>query len=335
MMRRAAALDLGSNSFHLLVADVHSRQLADAPGPWIDRVATRKTTLRLGERVNDTGEVGDAADRVVETVRELIERARCEGAEELVCVATSALREARDSEAVRERLRVETGVDVRLLDGLEEGAVSLRGMRAAMQVADGDPAVGLDLGGGSYEVVASTGASLTAGVTLPLGTSHVSFAHDPPWLDERAELFRRVRDELTEVAAKIAAAHGPGVPVMGTAGTIRDVARVAVGLATGKAPKKVRGLAVTREQVERAVARLAAEPVEDRADIPGASRKRADLLPAGSLVLLGTLDALAAGEVRLCHWGVREGALLDALGDEAIVGPGALQALPPVAGAGG
>lgn len=327
MMRRAAALDLGSNSFHLLVADVHSRQLADAPGPWIDRVATRKTTLRLGERVNADGRVGDAADRVVETARQLVDHAREEGATELVCVATSALREASDGEAVRRRLADEIGLDVRLLDGLDEGAVSLRGMRSALQVPDGDAAVGLDLGGGSYEVVASTGAGLTAGATLPLGTSHVAFAHDPPWLVERAGLFTRARDALEEVAAKIAAAHGPAVTLIGTAGTLRDVGRVALALATGKAPKKVRGLAVTREQVERATARLAAEPVEDRADLSGASRKRADLLPAGSIILLATLDALGAGELRLCHWGVREGALLDALGEEAFVGAGALRAL--------
>ena len=327
MMPRAAALDLGSNSFHLLVADVHSRQLANAPGAWIDRVATRKTTLRLGERVTVTGEVGDAADRVVEAVEGLVSHARREGAQQLVCVATSALREANDRQAVCQRLRAEAGVDVRLLDGLDEGALSLRGMRAALQVPDGDAAVGLDLGGGSHEVVASTGASVSAGTTLPLGTAHVAFSHDPPWLAERAELFHRARGELAEVAAKITAAHGAGGTVIGTAGTIRDAGRVALALATGKAPKKVRGLAVTREQLERAAARLAAEPVEERADIAGASRKRADLLPAGSIVLLATLDALGAGELRLCHWGVREGALLDALGAEAVVGPGALQPL--------
>lgn len=327
-MRRAAALDLGSNSFHLLVADVRSRGVAGSPGPWIDRVTTRKTTLRLAERIAADGRFGDAADRLVEAAAELVEVARAEGAAELMCVGTSALREAADGPEVRARLRDEVGLDVRVLDGLDEGAVSLRGMRAALQIAEGDPAVGLDLGGGSYEVVASTGAELTAGATLPLGAARVTFAHDPPWLGERAELFTRARAELAEVGAKIAAAHGTGVTLIGTAGTIRDVGRVALALATGKAPKKIRGLAVPREQLEQAAARLASVPVAERADLPGVSRKRADLLPAGAVVLLATLDALGASQLRLCDWGVREGALLDAIGDAAIVGPEALRPVP-------
>lgn len=326
-MRRAAALDLGSNSFHLLVADVRSRGVAGAPGPWIDRVATSKTTLRLAERIAATGRLGDAADRAVEAAGELVAEARSHGATELVCVATSALREAADGSAVRARLRDEIGLDVRVLDGLAEGAVSLMGMRAALQIAEGDPAVGLDLGGGSYEVVASTGGALTAGATLPLGAARMTFAHDPPWLAERADLFARVRADLADVAGKIAAAHGQTATVVATAGTLRDVGRVAVALATGKAPRKIRGLAVTREQVERAAARLASVPVDERADLAGASRKRADLLPAGAIALLATLDVLDAEQVRLCHWGVREGALLDGLSGGAVVGHGALQPL--------
>lgn len=327
-MRRAAALDLGSNSFHLLVADVRSRGVAGSPGPWIDRVTTRKTTLRLAERIAAEGRFGDAAEGLVEAAAELVDVARAEGATELLCVGTSALREASDGPAVRARLRDEVGLDVRVLSGLDEGAVSLRGMRAALQIADGDPAVGLDLGGGSYEVVASTGAELTAGATLPLGAARITFAQDPPWLSERAELFVRARAELGEVAAKIAATHGTGATVIGTAGTIRDVGRMALAMATGKAPEKVRGLAVTREQIEQAAARLASVPVSERADLPGVSRKRADLLPAGAVVLLATLDALGASQLRLCDWGVREGALLDAIGDAAIVGPAALRPVP-------
>lgn len=327
-MRRAAALDLGSNSFHLLVADVHSRGTASAAGPWIDPVATSKVTLRLAERVAAEGRLGDAADRAVETAAALVAEARDHGATEVVCVATSALREAADGQAVRARLADEVGLDVRILDGLAEGATSLRGMRAALQIAEGDPAVGLDLGGGSYEVVASTGGALTAGASLPGGAARPPFAHDPPWLAERADLFARVRAELEEVAGKILAAHGPTATVIATAGTLRDVGRLALALATGKTPSKVRGLAVTRDQIERAAARLCSVPVDERADLPGASRKRADLLPAGAIMCLATLDALDAEQLRLCHWGVREGALLDGLHGGTVIGADALRPLP-------
>lgn len=326
-MRRAAALDLGSNSFHLLVADVHSHLPAVGARPWIDRLETAKTTLRLAAPVAETGALGPAAERALTAAADLVATARRAGAADIVTVATSALRDATDGPALLARLRDEVGIDACVVDGFGEGALSLVGMRAALQVPDGHPAVGLDLGGGSFEVVASEGGPLTAAASLPLGVGRLAFAHDPPWLAERAALYEDARSQLADVAGKIAALYGPGPLTIGTAGTIRDIGRLALALATGRAPKKVGGLAVTREQVERACARLASEPVEERADLPGVSRSRADLLPAGSVVLLAALDTLGVAALHICHWGVREGALLDALGGGQVVGEGALRPL--------
>jgi exopolyphosphatase / guanosine-5'-triphosphate,3'-diphosphate pyrophosphatase len=313
MSDRLAVLDLGSNSFHLLVADV-------LPGARIARVATRKLQLRLAEPVARDGELGrDARKRAVAAVGELLEVARDHDARRVVAVATSAIRDATDGGRLVDRIAADHGVAVRVLDGLEEGYASLRGMAAALHLPAGDELVGLDLGGGSYEVVFGGHGPLRAGTSLPLGGARLRdrLRHDPPRLAERAALHAEALALLRPVAAEIAELRGNPVPprAVGTAGTLRDLGRLGLALATGTAPEKIRGVVVTRAQLERAYTSLCAVPTVERLDLPGVSVKRADLLPAGGTVLLATLQALDLEQIELCDWGLREGVLLDAITD--------------------
>jgi exopolyphosphatase / guanosine-5'-triphosphate,3'-diphosphate pyrophosphatase len=312
-MSRYAVLDLGSNSFHLLVADV-------VGSGRIRRVTTRKLQLRLAEPVARTGKLGkEARQRSLSAVGELLATARAEGADRAIAVATSAIREAADGERLRDRIGEEHGVEVRVLDGLEEGYCSLRGMAAALHLPSDGTLLGLDLGGGSYEVVYGGYGPLLAGTSLPLGGAHLRdrFRHEPPRLVERTALHDEALAALRPVAAEVASRrHGEGPPrAVATAGTIRDLGRLGLALATGTAPQRIRGVVVTRTQLERAYARLCSVPTEERAELPGVSVKRADLLPAGGAVVLATMEALGLEQLELCDWGLREGVLLDALSD--------------------
>lgn len=329
MTERLAVLDLGSNSFHLLVADV--------VGQRIKRVATRKLQLRLAEPVARDGELGrDARKRALDAVGELLDVAREQKAGRVVAVATSAIRDADDGDKLRGRIADEHGVEVRLLSGLEEGYCSLRGMAAALHVPQDAAVLGLDLGGGSYEVVYGGTGPLLAGASLPLGGAAIraELRHDPPRFAERAVLHERAIALLEPVAAEVASLREgmPAVRAIGTAGTIRDLGRLGLGLALGDAPARVRGVAVTRRQIEGAYASLCAVPTDERLDLPGVSAKRADLLPAGGTVLLATMEAFGLEQVELCDWGLREGVLLDALTDARITDVGAAAVLPPSRG---
>jgi exopolyphosphatase/guanosine-5'-triphosphate,3'-diphosphate pyrophosphatase len=311
---RLAALDLGSNSFHLLVAD-------EVHGGRISRVATRKLTLRLAEPVARDGELGkDARSRALAAVGELLAEARDHGARRVVAVATSALRDAGDGDKLRERIASRHGVEVQLLSGMEEGYCSLRGMAGALHVPRGEEVLGLDLGGGSFEVAYGGAGPLVTGASLPLGGARLRarFRHDPPRLPERCALLAEVLALLGEVAADVAAHRGDAdAPprAMATAGTIRDLGRAGLALATGVAPQRIRGVAVTRPQLERAFALLCSVATQDRIGVLGVSPKRADLLPAGGVVLLATMEAFGLEHLELCDWGLREGVLLDALTD--------------------
>ncbi len=316
-----AALDLGSNSFHLLVGD-----LADSRrGTRLKRARTRKVGVRLAEPVATAGRLGKAGrGRAHAAVQELLEVADDAGATDVVAVATEAIRAAEDGGRLCAELEERHGVRVRVLDGLEEAALSTRGVAAALELRGGQEALVLDMGGGSLEVGLGGPDGLREGASLPLGGARLTTRGyaDPPWLAERAGLRGEALELLADVAHRVHQATGGRPPrAVGTAGTVRDLGRVGLALASGVVPNRVRGLVVTRAQLELGYARLCGVPLAERADVPGASAKRADLLPVAGAVVLAAMEALDLPQLELCDWGLREGVLLDVAGAGEVVGP--------------
>ena len=313
---RYAALDLGSNSFHLLVADLR-------PGGHIKRVRTEKRTIRLGEPVSRTGKLGsEARARAGKAFAELLAAAQEESSDAVVAVATESLRAARDGGTFGDEVAAAHGVRIQILTGDEEAALSLRGMVAALGVRGGDRILGVDLGGGSFELAYGGIDGCLASASLPLGTSRlVDRLSDPPQLRQRVALYQEVVATLAPAVDGMREVAGGALPttVVGTAGTIRDLGRLGLALASGAAPQKVRGVLVSRSQVERAFARLCSLPAAERPDLPGVSAKRADILPVGGLVVLAALDVVGADVLQLCDYGLREGALLDVASEGGIV----------------
>lgn len=300
---RRAVLDLGSNSFHLLVADV------DRLGR-IRRVATEKRQLRLAEPVTRTGSLGkEARARAEEAIAGLLGVAAEHGAQGASAVATDAIRRAQDGDAFRDDLREHHGLEVRVLTGEEEAILSTEAMRTVLGVPVGIPLLGLDLGGGSFDLAVADGREVLAAVSTPHGAAAATagFRHDPPWLAEVAELHGRMLDALRPAAEALGR---PVVEAAGTAGTIRDLGRAALAAAGQRKLKEVRGLVVERAALETAVRRLLAIEVAGRPALDGVSEKRADILPAGGIVVLAAMEAFGVDRLTLCDWGLREGVLL-------------------------
>ena len=318
-MSRLAALDLGSNSFHLLVADT-------VPGGGIKRRDTSKLTLRLAEPVAKTGELGrQARDRATEAFTQLVREARRAGAQRLVAVATEALRLAADGTRLREKWERDTGVRVKLISGMEEAELSLRGMVGALSLRPGADLLGMDLGGGSYEVAYGGLGPMRAAVSLPFGSARLAArsGHDPLRLSERVALYAETMEALVPLVEQVRGLREAGpLRAAGTAGTIRDFGRCGLALAGGVTPEQVRGLVVTRPQLEVAYARIVSMTTAERVDLPGVSPKRVDLLPAGGAVVLATMEAFGLEQLELCDWGLREGALLDVLDGAHVVTDG-------------
>ncbi len=305
---RIAAFDLGSNSFHLLVADAHS------DGTFEPLVA-EKEILRLADVVTREGRIGkEAADRAVEVIDRFRALAESVGAEEIVACATAAMREADDSAAVVDRIEGDAGVRVRVISGADEARLIFGAVRASV-VIDPSPALALDLGGGSLELMVGDQSGMSWSRSVKLGVARLSaelVKGDRPTAGDRRRLTRR----LTDVLAPIALEVEPYQPrtLIGSSGTLCALVRMAAARRSGVEPPSVNQLKVRRKDVLAVHDEIFSLTTAERQKLPGVDARRADLLPAGSMLLTTVMDLFGLDELTGCEWALREGIVLDAIG---------------------
>ncbi|MGQ0826737.1 MAG: Ppx/GppA phosphatase family protein [Actinomycetota bacterium] len=304
---RIAALDLGSNSFHLLVADVH-------PDGTFESIAREKEMLRLGDDVTPNGEISAAvADRAIAAVRHLKQLADALGATEVLAKATSAIRSAANGSELVDRIEDEAGVEIEVISGLEEARLIFGAVRASV-VLDPSPAMGIDIGGGSVELSIGDAQGLRWAASVPLGVGRLTadlVRDDPPSKGDRRRLDERIRATLAPQVDAVRD-RAPAMFV-GTSGTINDLARMAVALDTGDVPAASNGLRVTVDQFRDLHDRIMRSKTSERRKMPGLEEKRADLLPAGSILLTIALEMFGADTLTVSDWALREGIVLDAV----------------------
>ncbi len=305
---RVAAFDLGSNSFHLLVVD------ASADGHFVP-LARDKETLRLGDMVSREGRVTEAGlAKAIATVQRFKSQADGLGAVEVMACATSAIRDADNGGEVIDAIYAATGVRVQLLSGIEEARLIFQAVRASV-VIDPGPALCLDLGGGSLEVMVGGPDGLLRAATLPLGVGRLTtelVRDDPPSADDA----RRLRERLTATLAPVAEEMAVFRPTMtvATSGTLSDLARMAVARRTGAVPAALNHVTVTREEVDALHADIMAATVAQRTKMPGLDPRRADQMPAGSMVAVVAMELFGIAELTMSAWAMREGIVLEVIG---------------------
>ncbi|HEY3810891.1 MAG TPA: Ppx/GppA phosphatase family protein [Acidimicrobiales bacterium] len=305
---RIAALDLGSNSFHLLVADAH-------PDGTFEPLARDKEMLRLGSVVAATGEVGEtAAAAAVDVVRRFRALAQSLGADEVVACATAALREARDSAAVVDRIEATTGVKVRVISGREESALIFRAVRASVVIEPG-PALALDLGGGSLELMVGDSKGMGWSASLKLGVGRLTselVRGDPPTGGDRRRIVHAVTTAVGRALPDIASFR-PRTAI-GSSGTLETLIGLAAARRGGPMPASVNQLSVTVGELGTLTQDLLGMTSAERAALPGVDTGRADLLPAGALLATTVLDLTGLDTLVGCEWALREGMVLAAIG---------------------
>ena len=305
---RIAAIDLGSNSFHLLVVDAH------ADGTFVPLIR-EKDMLRLGDAVGREGRIPDAlADRAVATIDRFRKLALGAGTEEIHARATAALREAENGGEVVDRMLAEAGVDVRVISGQEEARLIFEAVKAAV-VIDPGPALCLDLGGGSLEIMVGDRSQLSLVASVPLGVARLSaelVTGDPLSADDVRRLEKRVTSVLAHLAEEVARL-GPAMAV-GSSGTFCDLGRmIAARRPGGNVPKSVNQLTFSRDELLPLHEELLARRSAERASIPGLEAKRADIIATGSTVLLAAMELFGFDRMTLSEWALREGIVLDAI----------------------
>ena len=277
---RVAVVDLGTNSTRLLVADANGT---------LDEVVRRLEITRLGEGVDARRVLLPVAiARVRNVLVDYRREAEALGAERVLCIATSAVRDAENGEAFLGEIEWSYGFATRLLSGEEEAEMTLRGIGA---VEPGTLVV--DIGGGSTEVQL-VGTSVRASLDVGCVRMTERFGEDV------AAVRAHVRGILPEARPARA---------VGVAGTVTTLAALDLGLAKYD-PERIHGHELSREAVERQTARLAAMTVEERAQIvePG----RAPVIVAGAAILAEVLERYGLDAIRASERDILHGAALAA-----------------------
>jgi exopolyphosphatase/guanosine-5'-triphosphate,3'-diphosphate pyrophosphatase len=303
---RIAALDLGSNSFHLLVAETK-------PDGSFVRLVREKEFLRLGDRIGRDGMIGDAADDAVAVVRRFKSLAEAEGATEIIALGTAALREAKDGSDLVDRIESEVGLHVKVVSGLLEAELIFEAVRRSV-VLDPTPAICADLGGGSLELMIGDPVGLQFATSLHLGVGRLTaelVRHDPPTPKDVDRVRKRVH-ELLERAQPEIRRHRPRL-LVGSSGTICNLVRMAAAVRDGVVPESVNQLTVSAADLDAVRGSILGAKQAERERLPGLESRRADLIPAGAIVLDELMSAIGLDEVTACEWALREGIVISAI----------------------
>lgn len=303
-------LDVGSNTVHLLVVDAHR---GGHPTP----MSSSKAPLRLAESIDDSGKLTRrGAEKLIETVDEFAKIAASSGCADLMAFATSAVRDARNSEEVLAKVRSETGVDLRVLSGTDESRLTFLAVRRWYGWSAGR-ITNLDIGGGSLEMSSGMDEAPDVALSVPLGAGRLTrewLPDDPPGR-RRVGMLRDWLDNELADAAKAMLAAGPPDLAVGTSKTFRSLARLTGAAPSGAGPRVKRTL--TANGLRQLIAFISRMTTADRAELEGVSAERAPQIVAGALVAEASMRALSLESVDICPWALREGIILRRLDREA------------------
>jgi exopolyphosphatase/guanosine-5'-triphosphate,3'-diphosphate pyrophosphatase len=300
---RLGVLDVGSNTVHLLVVDAHR---GGHPTP----MSSTKSSLRLAESIDESGKLTRrGADKLVETVDEFARIATSSGCADLMAFATSAVRDAKNSDEVLARVRSQTGVDLQVLTGVDESRLTFLAVRRWYGWSAGR-IINLDIGGGSLELSTGVDEAPDIALSLPLGAGRLTrewLPDDPPGRRRVAMLREWLDTELVQAGKSVLEAGPPDLAV-GSSKTFRSLARLTGAAPSAAGPRAKRTL--TANGLRQLIAFISRMTTADRAELEGVSAERAPQIVAGALVAEASMRAMSLESVDICPWALREGVIL-------------------------
>ena len=301
--RRSAVIDLGSNSFRLVV-------YTESEGAW-RRTDEIYEAVRIGEGLAATGELGEEPMRRALAALDVFWhfcRASGLGAQDVDAVATSAIRDASNAAEFLRRAAGRTPLPIRVLSMAEEARYGYLAAVNSTTLADGCV---LDLGGGSMQLVQVAGRHARASDSWKLGAVRMT----ERFLTGKGPTSRKALDKLTgHVLRKLERAPWLtqcGPRLVGVGGTVRNLAAATQRLHELPTAGGVQGVRITADTLDELIRRLAALPPEDRAKVDGIKPSRADLILAGAAVIRATMTAGGFPELEATEAGLREGVFFE------------------------
>lgn len=292
-MSAVAAIDCGTNSIRLLIAEREGSGLRDLQ---------RETRIvRLGQGVDAQGEfTPEALERTFAAVDEYAELIRMHEVQRVRFVATSATRDARNRQVFVDGIRARLGVSPDVVPGLEEAALSFAGAASVLTDLAEEPVLVVDLGGGSTEFVIGTASGVSSAKSVNMGCVRFTERYlrsDPPLAEEISAAQAEAERIITSVAAELPLASVRRV--VGVAGTVTTVTAHALGL-TEYQPERIHGSVLRLDRLQAAADSLLAMDRQQRAELPYLHPGRVDVIGAGALLwrtILAELNRISTGRI--------------------------------------
>jgi exopolyphosphatase / guanosine-5'-triphosphate,3'-diphosphate pyrophosphatase len=304
-----AAVDLGSNTVRLLIADV-AADPTDHKRLLLRTLFEDRRITRLGEGVGSSGRIQEAAAErtrvALEAFRQAVNR---HAVREVVCVGTSAFRESINGQEVAARLGKNSGMDIEILSGKEEARRIFLGVEQELAYIPESLLV-VDIGGGSTEFILKDRQRPAQMVSTPMGVVGLTERYlrsDPIRPEEINGLMECVAGSVLPVWKALGTV--PPAEVVATAGTPTTLAAMELGMAEYD-PARIHNFRMTRTQVERWFDRLSRLSLADRKAMVGLESGREDLIVSGTAILLAVLRSVGAEEWTVSEAGLREGLLV-------------------------
>lgn len=302
-MTRIAAIDVGTNTIRVLVADAQAAATYRV-------VAQDQVIARLGERLDETGLLSPVAiERTLQVLHQFVQTAKDLGAQEIVAVATSAAREAKNQKAFLDRVRTQVGVEVQVISGEEEATLTAIGVSHSLGPDHLNMLI-FDIGGGSTEFTAYEQGKIRSHMSLPIGVVKLTETHiksDPPSVTDLEAVTAAIRERLGQLPPSLH--HPPGATLVGTAGTPTTLAAIDLGLVTYDG-ERVTGHQLSRTRIQELLDYFCSLPLAERRKIVGLEPGRADVIVSGTLLAREIMTLFDFDELTVSDGGLREGLLL-------------------------
>jgi exopolyphosphatase/guanosine-5'-triphosphate,3'-diphosphate pyrophosphatase len=308
--RILAAIDIGTNSIHMVVVRIKPAL------PAFTIIAKEKDTVRLGDRDPKTGDLTpEAMRRAMTALQRCQELAKSFNAEQIVAVATSAVREAPNGQEFLKQVNSELGLFVNLISGQEEARRIYLGVLSGMEF-NSHPHIIIDIGGGSTELILGDSHEPRSLSSTKVGAVRLTAEYittDPISHSEFQYLQAYIRGMLERPVEELLAHLEPGEQprLVGTSGTIESLATIHAREKLGIVPNPLNGYQLSRKDLKELVKRLASMSYAERAAFPGMSDRRSEIIVAGALILLEAMMLLGIESLMIGERALREGVIVD------------------------
>lgn len=308
--RIIAAIDLGTNSLHMVIVRIEPKL------PAFTIIAREKETVRLGDRDPETGDLKEAVmKRAITALRRFQEIAKSLNVEQIIAVATSAVREAPNGRDFLVEIEEQLGLAVSLISGQEEARRIYLGVLSGMAF-NNQPHVIIDIGGGSTELILGDGQDPRFLSSSKVGAVRLTsefIKTDPISNSEFQYLQAFVRGTLERPVDELRALLNVGekARLVGTSGTIETVANIIAREKTGAVPSPLTGYQLMLKDLRDLINRLRKMTYGERLTIPGMNDRRSEIILAGALILQEAMGLLGVDSLTVCERSLREGVIVD------------------------